>query len=311
MTRTIGPVNAAVPTPLTERGDLDRRAVRSLCQRCLDVALDGVFVIGSMGEGSSLPESVRDAFVALVLEELGERMTVFASAADSSRARMLERAKRYAAMGAHYVVLCLPGSVAAAGVRDVLAVAEACPSPCGYYESPANTHSPLVLDEMLTIGAHENIYVIKDSSNSALIAQGITASGYRLPHVKVLDGVEYRTAQSAMLGYDGVLHGGGALTGRWIRSIWDAVMRGDLDQAVAMDRAKALFLASVYNRFSRPLQNVIGQKYALKLLGVFNSECVAMNQYLNDDDRRRISEAVAAHREWIEARPSGTANTAS
>src|SRR5262249_7673577 len=159
-----------------------------------------------------LSDQVRDSFLELALAEAGDRLTIFATAADFSAARMRERAAKYAAMGAHYVVLSLPPGVAASqAIAEGKAAARRRPVPCCYYDVPENTGTPLVLEEVLDLLTHPNIRVVKDSSGNALLAQALTASGQR-NGARLFDGTEYRTAYSCALGYDGVLHGGGALT---------------------------------------------------------------------------------------------------
>jgi dihydrodipicolinate synthase/N-acetylneuraminate lyase len=296
----IGPINAASPTPLDREGCFDRKSARCLAKRWLDVGLDGVLILGSMGEGLRLSDEARDAFVEAATEEAGDRVTIFASAADTSREKMRERALRYARMGVHCVVLCIPPGVAIdKAVADVKAVADSCPVPCGYYEIPLNTGTALTLDEILDILSHDNIRAMKDSSNNALISQAITSDLYRPHGVSILDGVEYRAAFSCALGYDGVMHGGGVLTARRVRCIWQKASEGRMPEAAAMDRENSLFLGAVYNRFSRPLQNVIGQKYALKLLGILDHETVLLDQYLDEASKKRVSDAVEQNRSWL------------
>jgi len=297
----IGPINAASPTPLTPEGCLDQPAARRLARRWIDVGLDGVMILGSMGEGMRLRDSVRDAFVEIATEQAGGEMTIFATAADFSRERMRERALRYSSMGADYIVLCLPpGTSPRKGICDVKAVAEACPIPCAYYDVPENTGVPLVIDEILEIVSSENIRVMKDSSGNSLVAQAITAQEIRPGDLQLLDGTEYRTAYSCALGYDGVLHGGGVLTGTMIRRIWEAALAGRMREAMDLDRSNSLFLGAIYNRLSRPLQNIAGQKYALQLLGVFSHDAVAVDQDLDEASRRRIAAAVERNRSWLE-----------
>jgi len=301
MTLTIGPINAATPTPLLPDGSLDRVSAKRLCKRWLDLRLDGVLLLGSMGEGPYLSDATRNAFVEVALQDAGDRLTLFASAGDVSRARMMERALRYADLGVHCVVLFLPPKIPASrAIEDVLAVADACPVPCAYYDVPANTGTPLVVNEILEILSHPNVHVMKDSSNNPLIAQGLTDPELRAEDCRLLDGAEYHTTYSYQLGYGGVLHGGGVLTGKWVRTIWESMRSGRIDEALEMDRRKTRFLASVYSRFSRPLQNTIGQKYALKVLGVFDHEAVVIDQALDDASRARIEQAVEVHREWTE-----------
>ena len=301
MRETFGIVNAASPTPITPDGGFDAASARRLCRRWMDIGLDGAFVLGTMGEGPLLSDAVRNAWLETALAEAGERVTIFAGTFDSSRARMRERALRYARMGAHCVVLCAtPNTSPARAVEDVLAVADACPAPCAYYEAPFLSGTALALEEILRILAHPNIRALKDSSYNTGLSQGITAPEFRPEGVFLMDGAEYHTVFSALVGYDGVLHGGGVLTGRRVREVWQAVRAGDIPRAVALDREKSNFLSTVYHRFSRPLQNTIGQKYALKLLGVLHHETVLADQRLDDADRARIERAVAAHRPWLD-----------
>jgi 4-hydroxy-tetrahydrodipicolinate synthase len=296
----IGPVNAATPTPLNPEGEFDCPSAQRLCRRWFDMSLDGVLLLGSMGEGDLLSDAARCAFLQTALTETGDRLTIFASAADRSRQRMKERALAYAGMGAHCIVLCAPPGVSPQrAVDDVKAVADACPIPCAYYDVPARTGVALSLQDILSILAHPNIVAFKDSSTSEVIAQGVTSPERRPNGVRLLDGVEYRAAYSAALGYDGVLHGGGVLTARRVRRIWELAQAGRFREALALDRENALFLATVYNRLSRPLQNTIGQKYALHLLGVLDHPAVALDQSLNDESRARIAQAVKAHRKWL------------
>jgi len=299
MAQKYGPINAATPTPLMPDGSLDRDSARKLCKRWLDAKLDGVFLLGSMGEGPFLSDTVRNGLVEIALEEVGDRLTVMACAGDVSRARMMERALRYADLGVHCVVLFLPPKIPAPkAIADVLAVADACPVPCAYYDIPANTGTPLVVDEILSILSHENIHVLKDSSGNALIQQGLT-SERRPADCLLWDGNEYHAVFTHLAGYDGVLHGGAALTGLWVRKIWNLMEEGRYQEAEDLDRKKALFLARVYNRFSRPLQNTIGQKYALKLLGYLDHEAVVIDQSLDEASRERIQAAVEEHRDWL------------
>src|SRR5579862_3843590 len=108
MALRIGPINAATPTPLTSDGSFDREGAERLCRRWVDIGLDGVLVLGSMGEGLLLPEETRAAFVETALAEVGDKITLFVSAADRCFDAMRARALQYASMGAPCIVLAAP-----------------------------------------------------------------------------------------------------------------------------------------------------------------------------------------------------------
>lgn len=296
----VGVVNAATPTPIKADGSFDKVSAKKLCKHWINIGLDGVLVLGTMGEGLLLSDEVRNRFVETALSEAGDKVTIFVSTADVSRARALERAKRYQSMGAHCIVLCLTPKVSVdKAIADVKYVADNCTTPCAYYEIPENTGTALVLNDILDILSHKNIHAFKDSSNNALLAQAVASKQYHPEGVAMLDGTEYRTAFAAMLGYDGVLHGGGVMTGKWVRKILEEAKAGRIENAVELDRQKAFFIAKIYNRFSRSLKNVAGQKYALKLLGAMDCEAVLIEQSLDDASRAIIQKAVEENKQWL------------
>ncbi len=295
----IGPINAATPTPLRQDGSFDRESARRLCARWLQVGLDGVLVLGSMGEGLSLPEETRIAFVESALQEAGDKLTIFVSAADRSYGAMCDRALRYASMGAPCVVLSAPvGVTSREAVDQVRRVADLCPVPCAYYEVPVVTGVTLYLNELRQILSHPNICACKDSTGNALLAQALTSAGFR-EDVKLLDGVEYRVCYSVATGYDGVIHGGGVMTGRRVRCIWSKAKAGQIEEALELDRENSLCLGRIYNRFAGPVQNIAGQKYALKLMGVFADERTVVSQPLDEASRERITRIVEDNRQWL------------
>jgi dihydrodipicolinate synthase/N-acetylneuraminate lyase len=157
----------------------------------------------------------------------------------------------------------------------------------------------LNLSELLEVLSHPNIVAMKDSSNNSLLSQALTTPEFRPQGVALLDGVEYRVAFSASVGYDGVIHGGGALTARRVRSIWECAANGQMGDAFSLDRENSVCLGTIYNRFSSPLQNIVGQKYALKLLGVLDHVGVRVNQRLDAASCERIRQALEENWDWV------------
>jgi dihydrodipicolinate synthase/N-acetylneuraminate lyase len=203
-------------------------------------------------------------------------------------------------MQAHCVVITAAQKATAAETVDmVVRLADELPVPCVYYEVPDVTGVLMTPRQIGSILAHSNIYAIKDSSNNALLAQFLTSQEFAPRGAKLLDGVEYGAAYSALQGYDGVLHGGGVLSGRGLRKIWDAVKSEKIAHALELDRMNSLCLAKIYNRINGPVQNIAGQKYALKLMGVFEHEHTLVDQPLAEADRRRIGAVLDENREWL------------
>lgn len=89
---------------------------------------------------------------------------------------------------------------------------------------------------------------------------------------------------------------------RWLDVDLDGVLAKDgrMREAFTLDRERTLCMGQLYNRFSHPLQNIVGQKYALRVLGCIAHEATAVHQPLDDASRERIEKTVEEFRAWLE-----------
>src|SRR5262245_45726563 len=65
-------------TPILANGDLDEDAVDRLIEFLIAGGVDGVFVLGTTGEGESVPRSLRRRLVARTVERVARRAKVYA-----------------------------------------------------------------------------------------------------------------------------------------------------------------------------------------------------------------------------------------
>ncbi|MBE0698948.1 MAG: dihydrodipicolinate synthase family protein, partial [Anaerolineaceae bacterium] len=70
-------------TPLTEKIELDEAALRRLVDFLIDGGAKGIFVLGSTGEGPSVPRAMRSRIVHLTLEQARGRVGVYAGMLDN------------------------------------------------------------------------------------------------------------------------------------------------------------------------------------------------------------------------------------
>ncbi|MHC4874557.1 MAG: dihydrodipicolinate synthase family protein [Planctomycetota bacterium] len=120
----LGIMHGATPTPIMADGSLDKDGAEKLCKRLIDIDLDGVLLLGTMGEGPYLPDTTRNDLVEYAADKVKGKVTIFTSVADSSRERMIERAKRYEKMGTDIIVICCTPKVSLGkAIADVKAVA--------------------------------------------------------------------------------------------------------------------------------------------------------------------------------------------
>lgn len=80
MTKRLNGVHTIVPTPFTEKGDLDGNSLRGLIEFLAGLGVDGVVVLGVMGEAPKLSEAEQAEVIRISLEAAAGRIPVFAGA---------------------------------------------------------------------------------------------------------------------------------------------------------------------------------------------------------------------------------------
>lgn len=95
-------------TPITNDGKLDEPALRRLIDYVISGGVQGIFVLGSTGEGPSVPRSMRPRIVQIAVEQAAGRARVYAGLVDTVVQDSLTAAAEYLRIGVRAVVLQLP-----------------------------------------------------------------------------------------------------------------------------------------------------------------------------------------------------------
>src|SRR5512135_1673467 len=96
-------------TPLTAQSDLDEPALRRIVDFLVAGGVQGIFVLGSTGEGPSVPREMRARLVHLALEYANGRAQVLAGIASTVVEESVDAARDYLRRGVAAVVASLPG----------------------------------------------------------------------------------------------------------------------------------------------------------------------------------------------------------
>jgi 4-hydroxy-tetrahydrodipicolinate synthase len=210
MTTTVAPRPAGIVcplvTPLTSDGRLDESVLRSLID-ALVPDLDGLFVLGSSGELTWLPDEIAQRAARVAVEQVGGRIPVYLGVGDTGLTRTLARADRLADAGADFLVVATPFYYAVASearlVDAFVTVAERAAAPIVLYNIPQNTHCPLTPSAVRALAGHPRIAGIKDSAGDwATFERFLTL---RSDTFSVLQGRERLAAISLWSGADGVI----------------------------------------------------------------------------------------------------------
>ncbi|HEX7472376.1 MAG TPA: dihydrodipicolinate synthase family protein [Candidatus Limnocylindrales bacterium] len=97
-----------VPTPFTPSGDLDVAGVRRVTEFVLGTGVDGLTVLGVMGEAHKLSDAERSQVIEATVSAANGRRPVCVGVSHAATDRAVAFAREAAALGAHSVMLAPP-----------------------------------------------------------------------------------------------------------------------------------------------------------------------------------------------------------
>ncbi len=295
-------VYSASVTPLAEDGGLDIEGLNRTFERNIRHGLDGIFILGTMGEGNQFSDGFRETLIAESVKALAGRIELLVGITAASTARALENMKRASAFKFDSYVFMLPPALGVADpVRTIRTILDAADRPVYYYHCPPNNKIDLSLAQFEAILSHPNLKGIKNSAGNMWLRRELIlmkrAQGLK---PMLLEGHEWAVDEALLVGYDGMLCGMGALGSKFMVGIARAVDAGDVAEAVRMqDRFIRLF----HGVYGPNLETVwVGQKYALKCLGLCASELTLIQEMgtLTETRKREIEACLAEFREELD-----------
>lgn len=296
-----GGIVCPLVTPLAADGRLDEAVLRALID-ALVPALDGLFVLGSSGELTWLPDEVATRVARVAVDQVAGRIPVYVGVGDTGQIRTLARAERLADVGADYLVLAAPFYYAVSTEASIVeyfeAVAEKAAAPVVLYNIPQNTHLALTPSIVRRLAAHPNIVGIKDSAGDWIAFDGFLA--LRGDDFSVMQGREHLAAISLWAGADGVISAMANFAPRLLQAL-AASIRDERPRAEALAlQATIGELAAVFDQGDW----LSGLKVALQSLGWNVGEpSPPIRSY--DAAQRRVVEGIVSRPEmaaWLTTR---------
>jgi 4-hydroxy-tetrahydrodipicolinate synthase len=147
-----------VPTPFTSNEELDVPSLRTLTDFVIGCGIDGITILGVLGEGQKLSDRERSVVIDTTLEQAANRVPTCVTVSAASTFRAVEYAKEAEAKGAHSVMLSAPPLARPnedAVRRHYLRVAEAVPD------------LPVVIQDLPALGVWMTSELIADMARQA------------------------------------------------------------------------------------------------------------------------------------------------
>ncbi len=152
-------------TPFTKDFKLDESGLRTLTRRQVEGGVHGIAPLGVTGENSALTEDEVMRIVEIIVEEAGGKAKVAPDTCSNNLEHTIARARRYAEIGADYVVVFAPYLVLPNqdGLVDFYRrVADASPVPIIIHNAPARIGVNVEPKTYAKLIAHGNIVGTKD-----------------------------------------------------------------------------------------------------------------------------------------------------
>lgn len=289
-------------TPLNGKRKVDENSTRRLVDFMLTSGVDGLFLLGTMGEGLALEISEQYRLVELVLAEVGGRCPVLAGISDSSLEQTLANARKMERLGVDAVVVLQPSFFRLLSQSELeqffLTVSNATTLPVVIYNNPGLTGNKISLTTMEKLMANPQFIGVKDSSGDFDYLTGCLALREKIrKDFAVMQGNEMAIASALIVGADGVVPGIGSLAGKFVKMIYTAAKAGKKEQALALQLELNELFAGIYGPdLSDWLR---GQKEALAYLGIVHNPATVYYQPLAKEKRARVHVAVERWKEYL------------
>jgi dihydrodipicolinate synthase/N-acetylneuraminate lyase len=287
------PLRGIIPpmvTPLDSPSSLDRTGLERLIEHTIAGGIHGIFILGTTGEGPALSYRLRRELIDRTCAQVAGRVPVLVGITDTSYEESCGLARFANSAGADAVVTAPPFYFAVSQndlFRLVQRLADEVELPLFLYNMPSLTKACFAPETVLRAAELPNVYGLKDSSGELEYLRTIAAQMGDRPEFTLLVGPEDLLLDSLVIGAHGGVTGGANLFPRLFVSLYEAAIKGDLEEGAHLqDRVRELgeLLYGIGEAESSYLR---GLKLGLELMGICKSMLAL--PYVSADSRRHES----------------------
>ncbi|MBM3676365.1 MAG: 4-hydroxy-tetrahydrodipicolinate synthase [Actinobacteria bacterium] len=256
----LGEVLTAIVTPFDRDGNVDYDAFRALASHLVENGSDGLVVVGTTGEASTLGDDERVELYRVAIDEVGDRATVVAGTGSNDTAHTVHLTAAADEAGVDGMLIVTPyyNKPPQRGiVAHVEAAAAVTDKPIVFYDIPGRVVVDVEPATIARLAEIENVTAVKQAKPSLDAARNVIACGLDL----------YAGDDDLIMPFLEIGGLGGIcvhthVVGNQVKEMVRRFRAGDVDGARALDRE---LVPSI--EILRVVTNPIGIKKALQLLG--------------------------------------------
>lgn len=259
-------------TPLVAPDKLDCKSTNAMVRHLLGGGVDGIFVLGTTGEGPHLPYAVREELVRRVCEAVNGRVPVLVGITETDMEDALRFASRCRALGAAAAVAAPPyyfKLTQGECVEWFRMMADRLPMPLVVYDMPAHTDTTVEPATIALLAKHPNIVAMKDSSSViALFNKYRFALKPFVEKFSLFMGPDEAMGEAVLFGADGGVCTGANLWPTTFAKMYAAAKRGDVAEARRLQEITTTSSSLLYGIGQGQIGFLKGVKAALSEMGL-------------------------------------------
>lgn len=259
-------------TPLlSDNLSLDLEGINNLIEHVIAGGVNGVFVLGTTGESTSLSYRTREQLINVSCNIVNGRIPVFIGITDTTIEESLQLASIAKKAGASYVVAAPPyyyGLGQEELYKYYWRLADSLPLPLFLYNMPSHTKINIDVKTVVRLSEHPNIVGLKDSSANTVYFQSLCYLLKSKPNFSLIVGPEEITAETILMGGNGGVNGGANMFPKLYVALYNAAISKDLARIETLQSLVLDITTSIYTLGSYGSSYLKGLKGALATLGI-------------------------------------------
>lgn len=294
------PLRGVIPplvTPLNSQGDLDREGLERLLNRVLSGGVHGLFLLGSTGEATALPQSVRLDLVSAVCKKTSGVLPIVVGVTDTSVAGTIQFSRMVSELQIDALVVMPPFFMPLEQdelIDYVKLIAAAVDKPILLYNLPRLVGTWFGVDSLHRLIGIEQVVGFKDSSADMDYFAKVADVCRQRPDWSLLIGPEDLVVDAYRLGAHGCVAGGANVWTQLIVRLHHCCQRGEYDEAKPLAEEIKSLHQIFYGDYIPGV--VRGLKGALSQLGVCGCSMAAPFRSCPEEHLSRIRSILLAHR---------------
>ncbi len=268
------PIRGIIPpmiTPLISRDRLDHAGLERLIEHILGGGVQGLFILGTTGEGPSLSNRLRRELIDRVCGQVAGRVPVLVGITDTSCVESVDLACHARQAGAQAIVYAGPCYFPISQfelLKHLERLVQELPLPLYLYNIPSHTKVSFEAETVRIAAELPQVIGFKDSSGDLSYFQSVCRACAGRPDFALLIGPEELLADALRAGGHGGICGGANLHPRLYVSLYRAAQKRRPDEMEALHKLVLRLGERIYRVGEYEPSYLKGLKCALSVLGL-------------------------------------------